>query len=93
MINIFGQESALSVESDPGAVIAAALKRTPGAGRERVIDPDNLVSPACAPEAYGGGGVGGETSSNPITGVRVARLVKKEHTHTRKIGRVLWWGS
>ncbi|CAM9229531.1 unnamed protein product [Laminaria digitata] len=65
-------ESALSVESDPGAVIAAALKRTPGAGRERVVDPDNLVSPACAPEAYGGRGVGSEPSSNPITALAVS---------------------
>lgn len=46
-----------------------ALKRTPGAGRERVIDPDNLTSPACAPEAYGGpAGGDDEANSNPITG-------------------------
>eukprot|EP00904_Undaria_pinnatifida_P002695 jgi/Undpi1/12426/HiC_scaffold_5.g02098.m1 len=66
------QESALSVETDPGALIAAALKRTPGAGRERVVDPDNLVSPACAPEAYAGGGGGGESTSNPITALAVS---------------------
>lgn len=56
--------------SDPAALIATALKRTPGAGRERVIDPDNLTSPACAPETYAGsaGAVGDEPNSNPITG-------------------------
>ena len=41
-----------------------------------MVDPDNLVSPACAPEAYGGRGVGSEPSSNPITGARVD-LVRK----------------
>lgn len=63
------QESSTFQDSDPAAVIAAALKRTPGAGRERVIDPDNFTSPACAPEAYGGPtGDVDEGTSNPITG-------------------------
>lgn len=64
------QESSPFQDSDPAAVIATALKRTPGAGRERVIDPDNLTSPACAPETYGGpaGAGGGGANSNPITG-------------------------
>lgn len=63
------QESSPFLDSDPAAVIAAALKRTPGAGRERVIDPDNLTSPACAPEAYGRPAEGGDVRSpNPITG-------------------------
>ncbi len=62
------KEPSLFQDSDPAAVIATALKRTPGAGRERVVDPDNLTSPACAPEAYGGSAGGGEASSNPITG-------------------------
>ncbi|CAM9614606.1 unnamed protein product, partial [Ectocarpus sp. 12 AP-2014] len=60
-------------DSDPATAIAMALKRTPGAGRERVVDPDNLTSPACAPEAYGGpAGGNDEANSNPITAVSVS---------------------
>ncbi|CAN0039173.1 unnamed protein product, partial [Ectocarpus sp. 13 AM-2016] len=60
-------------DSDSATAIAMALKRTPGAGRERVIDPDNLTSPACAPEAYGGpAGDDDEANSNPITAVAVS---------------------
>lgn len=69
---VAAQESSLFPDSDPAAVIAAELKRTPGAGRERVIDPDNLTSPACAPETYGGSvaGAGGyKAKPNPVTGV------------------------
>ncbi|CAM9261361.1 unnamed protein product, partial [Hapterophycus canaliculatus] len=58
---------------DPAAVIATTLKRTPGAGRERVVDPNNLTSPACAPEAFGGFAADeDEGSSNPITAVAVS---------------------
>lgn len=66
------QETSPFQDSDPAAVIATALKRTPGAGRERVIDPDNLTSPACAPETYAGSagatGGGDDATSNPVTG-------------------------
>lgn len=57
-----------SLDSDPASVIATTLKRTPGSGRERIVDPDNIVSPACAPEAYGGARDKDEARSNPITG-------------------------
>ncbi|CAB1118236.1 unnamed protein product [Ectocarpus sp. CCAP 1310/34] len=60
-------------DSDSATAIAMALKRTPGAGRERVVDPDNLASPACAPEAYGGpAGGDDESNSNPITDTLVS---------------------
>lgn len=66
-----------ALDNDPAAVIAASLKRTPGAGRERIVDPDNLTSPACAPEAYGGAGNGDAGSSNPITGEPVRSLPRR----------------
>lgn len=67
--SLLRQEPSAFQDSDPSALIATALKRTPGAGRERVIDPDNLTSPACAPEAFGGSAADGdEGSSNPVTG-------------------------
>lgn len=61
--------------SDAASEIAIALKRTPGAGREKIIDPNNLSAPACAPEAYGGE-LGNGADSNPITGQSVIISVK-----------------
>lgn len=54
--------------------ITTALKRAPAAGRDRVVDPDKLVSPACAPEAYGGPEIveWNHRPANPVTGGRLS---------------------
>ena len=62
------QDPTALLEGDTALAISVALKHSPGAGRERVVDPDNLVPPACAPEAYGGPTAGETRGSNPITG-------------------------